>query len=455
MRAAAFPPADRRAWLARAVGAAGLALVGATGPLWLPPAPDRFPQLPLVSWLINAPAWCDLAALAGILAGAAGMLLTPRDPREPEARARWATLKPRLRVGLVKVSAVAPALLAVSLAGAMLLNQIRVQVWAYQFLLLAGVLALCPRTGPGDRAAVALARALAVGILFHSALSKLDLAFAEGPGSWLMGGFLGLFGADAGALDGRLVAAAAFAVPAWELALAVLLAVPGLRRAGLAGAVLMHAALVATLWKLNQSWGVLLWNAFFLAHAFVLFRPDPPRDRVPSRGALRAAGPRAWAAGAIVLAAVTLPFGTRAGYWDVWPGWAVYAGGVPRGRVTYLEREYTPGPGLRLLLGGQQAPTDWEGEALAELGAPLPQDARVAVGVLLAKSARFAEPGERTAGGTVSIEASASLLGRRPYPPGKPRVEVEDGRVGWPEQSGGLFLLNARPRALSLPPRAR
>ena len=137
----------------------------------------------------------------------------------------------------------------------------------------------------------------------------------------------GLFGADAEALDPKLVSAAAFAVPAWELGLAVLLAVPSLRRAGLAGAVVMHLGLVATLWELDQSWGVILWNLFFLAHEFVLFRPEPRAHGLPVFKTVKNAGPRAWPAALLIAAAVTLPFGTRSGYWDVWPGWAVYTGG--------------------------------------------------------------------------------------------------------------------------------
>ena len=325
-------PAARRIWLTRLTGAAALLLMGVTWPLWLPPTPDNFPQLPLFARLIPAPAWCDLAALAGAAVGAAGMCwgnLKTQETRDKDGEGRG-VVSCLLSLGIFFLRA-APALFAASLAFALALNQIRVQVWAYQFLLLAAVLALCPRSPAGDRAAVTLARVLAVGILFHSALSKLDLAFAEGPGRWLMGGFLGLFGLDAGELPGRAVAAAAFAVPAWELALAMLLAVPGLRRAGLAGAVVMHLGLVATLWRLDQSWGVILWNLFFLAHEFVLFWPEPRGERLPAWTKLRSAGWRAWPAALLILAAVTLPFGTRAGYWDVWPGWAVYAGGRAAG----------------------------------------------------------------------------------------------------------------------------
>ena len=457
-----FSPAARRAWLARLVGAAALPLVGATGPLWLPPSPDSFPQLPLLAWLIPAPAWCDAVALAGLLLGATGMLFHPKTT--PASGGRQPSV--RWRTGLRRTLAFAPALLAAALACAMALNQIRVQVWAYQFLLLAGVLAACPRSGAGDRAAVTLARALAVGILFHSALSKLDLAFAEGPGRWLAGGFLGVFGLDGDGLDENLVSAAAFAAPAWELALAVLLTVPSLRRAGLAGAVVMHLCLVATLWELDQSWGVILWNLFFLAQEFVLFWPERRAESLPIFNTLRTAGPRAWAAAALIAAAVTLPFGTRSGYWDIWPGWAVYAGGVPKTGVNiYFPPNGPPAAAaVPWLATGPDAKTYGSNAerlrrtALVRLGAPLPQDRRVIAGLALAVDALIdgstpLEPGDY-AGPVLGGRSAPGRFQPARGPNGARPIPLVRGAAGLDELADA-FLLNARPRALSLPPEAR
>ncbi|NNJ27851.1 hypothetical protein LzC2_39610 [Planctomycetes bacterium LzC2] len=338
----------------------------------------------------------------------------------------------------------APALFTLSLAFALALNQIRIQVWAYQFLLLGAVLGLCPRTETGDRAAVALGRVLAVGILFHSGLSKLDLAFAEGPGSWLMGGFLGLFGVEANGLSNDAVAAIAFAVPAWELALSVLLAVPSLRRVGLIGAVFMHLSVTATLWRLDQSWGVILWNAFFLAHEFVLFWPEPKAKGVPLWTTVRAAGWRTWPAAGLIAAAVLLPFGTRSGYWDVWPGWAVYAGSVPKatGLEYILRRNQAVGPSHAVHVA------DIGEAALMKFGAPLPQDPRVRVGVLEVWRIRYPERAF-----DVIIERPdgwSSLAPDRRY---GYDLSLEK-RVDFGPALDS-FLLNARPRALSLPPEAR
>ncbi|MFH5802854.1 hypothetical protein [Alienimonas sp. DA493] len=436
-----LPIVVRRLWLTRLTGAATLVLISVTWPLWLPPTPTSFPQLPLFAWLIPAPAWCDWIALAGIVVGAVGMAVS----RESEAQARGDAAAPRLRFGLTWALALAPALFTLSLAFALALNQIRIQVWAYQFLLLGAVLSLCPQSETGDRAAVTLGRVLAVGVLFHSGLSKLDLAFAEGPGSWLMGGFLSLFGVEANGLDEKAVSAIAFAVPAWEIALSVLLAVPSLRRVGLIAAVFMHTSVVATLWKLDQSWGVLLWNAFFLAHEFLLFWPAPKSEGVPLWTTLRTAGPRALPAGLLIAAAVLLPFGTRSGYWDVWPGWAVYAGGVPKARVirpmTLAEiRRYDPDGTWPF---GHDMPEDYDRRGLERLGAPVPQDPRVRVGLVVADVLR----------GRVR-HPSLTVLS-----PGA-RWETDSGTAAGYQGDERVrrfaddFLLNARPRALSLPAEA-
>ena len=457
----------RRVWLGRLVGAGTLALVGVTWPLWLPPTPESFPQLPLVAWLVPAPGWCDWLAVGLIVAGAMGLAVGERrgvsppsgadDPHAPDASGGS-----RLAVRLLRL---APLTLLLGLALAMLLNQIRVQVWAYQFLLLAGVLAACPRTPAGDRAAVLLARVLACGVLFHSALSKLDLAFAEGPGAWLMGGFLSLFRADAAGVDPALVKAAAFAVPAWELALAVLLAVPSLRRVGLVGAGGMHLALVATLWNLDQSWGVLLWNLFFFLHELVLFWPEPRGERVPVWTAVRTAGVRAWPAAAVILlAGWVLPLGTRSGYWDVWPGWAVYAGGVPKARG-YLHPGTTTHPLAERLsrAGLPRTPYSDSGvdlqhdeRALEGLGVPVPQDLRVRAGLTLADLVRT-DAANAAKAKRLEVGASWPSLTFRPA---GPRTGPPAFNKSW--TGTGIFrtafrgrILNARPRALSLPATAR
>ena len=231
---------------------------------------------------------------------------------------------------------------------------------------------------------------------------------------------------------------------------AVLLAVPSLRRVGLAGAVVMHAALVATLWRLDQSWGVILWNLFFLAHEFVLFWPEPASNRLRLTALARTAGPRAWAAAGLIFAAVTLPFGTRAGSWDVWPGWAVYAGGVPK---VEARREFTI---IHSFVGGYvpPEPVRLDRRALEATGAPLPQDPRVRFGVLSALSRR----GDLAVRGRTenwALQYWTFPVGPRFSPPPRRGTTIRRVALGEELPDVDAFRLNARPRALSLPPDAR
>ena len=63
-------------------------------------------------------------------------------------------------------------LFAAATARMVALDQLRLQPWAYQFMLMAVVLALAERN-----AAFALLRLLIVAFYFHSALTKFDYSF--------------------------------------------------------------------------------------------------------------------------------------------------------------------------------------------------------------------------------------------------------------------------------------
>ena len=162
-----------------------------------------------------------------------------------------------------------------------------------------------------------------------------------------------------------------------------------------------------------------------------------------------------WAALALVVLAVLLPFGTRGGWWDVWPGWAVYANGVPTilaRPVPSPDRPAAPGDGAAGSLAS--VPEWWDvsyrfnvgAAGLNELGVPVPQDSRVRVGILIAEEARLRAAGEMVPsdGVTVTLQRAPGRFGFA-HPP---------STYHGPAQIAALadaFLLNARPRALSLP----
>ena len=102
-------------WLAVGV----LALVAATWKLWTPQA--VFPQVPLIRAACDWPGWLDWGCLAVLVASSLTMLFV--------ARRGW----------LGRGSCLG---LAVSLSGFFVLDQHRLQPWAWQFFLLAVLLSL-------------------------------------------------------------------------------------------------------------------------------------------------------------------------------------------------------------------------------------------------------------------------------------------------------------------------
>ena len=220
--------------LRRALGLFGLLLVAATWRLWTPQ--HVYPQVPLVRGLDGLGPWFEWFAAATMLAGLGGAMLAPRR--------------------------LAPAALLAFAVGTLLLvlvDQHRLQPWAYQFLLLAVVLALADAV-----TAIRLLRLLIVSFYFHSALTKFDYSFLHTLGQQFLNALAGTWGAS---LDGwsdgaRLLAAGAF--PGGELLVALGLCCRTTRRVALVAAVLLHVVLLVILgpWGLDHKPGVLVWNVY-------------------------------------------------------------------------------------------------------------------------------------------------------------------------------------------------
>jgi len=127
-------------------------------------------------------------------------------------------------------------------------------------------------------------------------------------------------------------------MPAWEIAVAALLAVPAARRVGRAGAAVLHLALLGILgpWGLRHSTIVLIWNAATMAEVWIAFGPDLAAEEAVADGAGPSSG--LWAR-LVFWAAVVLPLGERRGVLDAWPSHALYAGHVERTDVFLLADE--------------------------------------------------------------------------------------------------------------------
>src|SRR5262245_34903830 len=222
--------------LRRTIALVALALVAATWPMWTPEHP--VPQVPLFYAAGALPNVCQRLALAAMAVGLSVALLAGRQ-------GQWGAC------GLLLFALSASALAAA--------DQARIQPWAYQFTLMALVLALAPAT-----TALEWLRLLMVSFYVYSALSKFDHAFAHTLGQQFLAALAGGLGLSIDGLSERARLIAALMFPAGELLVAIALAVPRTRRAGVVAAIALHALLLVILgpWGLNHKPGVLIWNAF-------------------------------------------------------------------------------------------------------------------------------------------------------------------------------------------------
>ncbi|MEQ8846303.1 hypothetical protein [Botrimarina sp.] len=366
------PQPPRRDPLLLAWGVTLLVLLGATWPLWTPR--ELPPRLPAFG--VESPPPLEAAALAVIAGALLAALLEGK---------RWG-------VGFATAA----------LAALMLGDQLRWQPWAYHALITGAVL------WSADRATARGAlRAVAIAVYGWSALAKLDAEFAATLGSQLVGVVLPGAGPD-------MRFALAWLLPAFELAVAVLLAASVWRRGwspwACGAAVALHAATVLMLSPigLGHGAGVLLWNAGFALQVVILFRPD------------RAADPRrpVWRWPLLTLAATALavaaPALTPLGRWDAWPGWALYAPRLERATLFVRDSAVDRLPAtLRRHVGpmvesGVWRPVDLGQWMLEETHAPIYPSNRVAA----AMAAELVDSRPLGDGLAVLIEAPAGLLTR-------------------------------------------
>lgn len=285
--------------LRRVVAVFAVLLIAATWRLWTPQ--DVFPQVPFLESLCRAPAWLDWMALAGM---ATGVLLSfVGGPSHQAPRA-------------------ASALFALSLLLSVLLDQHRLQPWAYQFLVISMVLAVSP-TDRGLR----LLRTFVASIYLWSAVSKIDAAFVESHGQLLLGGLLRSIGLsfDLWSETARRGAAASF--PVAELLIGLALLVPRTRSLGVWAAAVMHVLLLLALGPLGLAHkpAVLIWNVYFIGQNLALFRSERALGAVPAptSDVRRPISDRL--ATALVVLVIAAPLLEPWGWFDHWPAWAVYS----------------------------------------------------------------------------------------------------------------------------------
>ena len=301
-----------------------LALLAATWRLWVPPS--GFPGVPLLAVARSTPVWLE----AGLLALAVCGLIVGLFARAADRRGQLALL-----------------LFAAALGMLWLINQHRLQPWAYQMFLFALTLGFVE-----PRRAIALLRLLLVSIYLFSAISKLDYTFLHSLGPQFTESLMQLGGATGEAWTATRRALVASVFPLGEALAALLLSIPRARRIGLVVALAMHAMLLLILGPMGmrQQPGVLLWNVAFMTLLWLLFRRNKPRASRKTNGEVQIApaGQRVeelppgnaaasrWgsrAAEAVLLLAIVAPTLEPLGWCDHWLAWGLYSPGASRAQV--------------------------------------------------------------------------------------------------------------------------
>lgn len=304
-------------WFQKFWSVSGLTLFAVTWKLWTPQS--VFPQVPFFEFLANAPATVDWTALLLAIAGLVTVLLT-KGPFQ-------------IRIGL--------ALFAISAITLVLLDQNRLQPWAYQFVISALVMSLSR-----GRVAIWLLRLIAISIYIYSAASKFDFQFMETLGREFLGTMASLVRIDTTDLDSGLVSRLVLLLPTYELVMGFGLLLRTTRRYAVWGIVVMHAMLILILGPLglNHQPGVLVWNAFLLGEVIFLFggnKTSAERTKFRNRG--RGGGKGGWIgdslAGGLTLLVLLFPLSVSYGVCDHWPGWEVYAPRSSRAALEISERE--------------------------------------------------------------------------------------------------------------------
>ena len=370
---------------------------------------ELYPAIPFFSWvpyLGPVPAWALFAAMLG------GFSLCLRG---------------------VRPGATCAVFVAAS-AALILQDQHRLQPWAYQFALCAAILSWADERERGR-----LMLWLTAGIYFHSGLQKLNYSFIEGTGAVLAGVLLKPLGVTTESLPFPLLAALTLGMGLWEVALAPgLLFRPTRRRAAWA-AIAMHAVILFCLGPWGLSWNRVVWPWNLLMIAFNL-----QFARMDDEAATPAAGTRAKAARALLLAALTLPLLRFADRFDSYPAFGMYIDYYhqsdlyvlweAQGRLPERVRRHLEKPAVDSLgrVWRRFNPIEW---SVAELEVPPYMENRHLAGVAAALCERF-QLGDSMAaefGGLPSLRTGAKTTLRAHAGCAQVRTEADH------------YLFNARP----------
>ena len=318
-----------------------LLLVASSWKLWTPQ--DIFPQIPFLASLITTPTWVDWLCL-GLSVGGLVICLFAKDG---------------------KTVTIALLLFAVSTTVLILLDQHRLQPWAYQLVLLAIIIATSKKSN-----AVRRIQIITVSIYIFSGVSKLDYQFVHTVGDQMLSTLVGLFGFTTENWPTPFKTSLVLGFPVTEIFIGIALLIPKARNYAMAGAVAMHFALLLLLFQDVSGSSVLIWNLFFIFQIIWIFNPK-------SKSKSTAAPPFSDSIGYLMTIAVVLfPLTQPLGICDHWPAWQVYAPRCSRAKLESLMEDEE----LWNNLG------DWSNQSLA---VPIYPQARFQFAVAVAVQQKF------------------------------------------------------------------
>lgn len=273
----------------------GLALFGATYKLWFPES--TFPHVPLLRPFAASIFQTD--GVHYLTLGAIVLALL------------WLLAKPNATVW---------CLMFISLTCSLLVNQHRLQPWAFHLLLGAMVFMTCSR-----ERGTKLLRILTISIYVFSAAGKFDYQFMYTVGQQFLQAATSLIGMDSTQWDAGLTAKATLIFPAFELLVGVLLCNSKTRRVGIPAAIILHTSIMLILSPLglNHKPGVVIWNCLFVILIPLLFRANQKPARMSTDRSDRSV--RSQIVAILVLSTSVLPITEPLGKYDHWLAWGLYS----------------------------------------------------------------------------------------------------------------------------------
>ncbi len=357
-------------FLIRLLAAGSVALIVATWPLWTPQS--LFPQVPLVSIAGYMPRMAEWGLLVILLIALIAEFFV--DER--------------------RICRCACAVFGLSSLGLILIDQHRLQPWAWQFVILSFVFAVADAT-----TAKSCWRWLVISIYAWSAWSKMDQGFVIGHGRFLLNGLFQSIGLMKGieTFTGPVRWGMAASIPIFEMLIAVGLCWQRTLLIALIGTSCMHVSLLLALGPFGHQHqpGVLIWNLFFLVQNWMLFRNTHAYSEPQFNSMICSNGIGNCFARLIVIFAILWPSLELFGLCDHWPAWAVYAAKPERVTVFVHSDELSKLPdNLRQYFHAHPIIDEWhllriDRWSLNTVYAPIyPQD-RFQVGVALGIARRY------------------------------------------------------------------